>query len=182
MTPVPQASLVCWNCWFYECPTGKLQSLLCFLHTSLQGTVFCEKAQGSSLRLCYSAHMSPITPTPNWMWSFAQECSRPDWFCWYRPLVLVLLNHPLNLLDVCPLTPETLTLREELKYLHLTTCPTLTHLGSAPQQLEEPFIISIGWSLPLCTFIFLIMKAYNKYAQACFVLQRKFRFILKTLF
>lgn len=149
-------------------PLGSSRAFVCFLHTSLQGTGFCEKAQGSSLRRCYSAHMSPITLTPNWIWTFAQERSHPDWFCGYRPLALVLLNHPSNLFDICPpLTPETLTLREELEYLHLTTCPTLTLLGSAPQQLEESFLISIGWSLPLhLIFIFLVTVAYNKYAQA----------------
>lgn len=73
---------------------GSSRAFVCFLHTSLQGTGFCEKAQGSSLRRCYSAHMSPITPTPNWIWSFALESSHPDWFCGYRPLALVLLNYP----------------------------------------------------------------------------------------
>lgn len=62
---------------------------------------------------------------------------------------LVLLNHPSNLFDIClPLRPGTLILREELEFLHLITCPTLTLLSSAPQQLEESFLTSIGLSLP----------------------------------
>lgn len=141
-----------WSAWtasLVSASLGSSRAFVCFLHTLLQGIGFCEKAQGSSLRHCYSAHMSPITPTPNWIWSFALECSHPAWFCGYKNSSSSAPESSLNLFDICPpLTPETLSLREELEYLHLITCPTLIFLGSAPQQLEESFLFLLDGVIP----------------------------------
>lgn len=50
---------------------------------------------------------------------------------------------------IAVLTPGTLTLTEEIEYLHMTIHLALSLLGSAPQKLEEYFFISVGWNLPL---------------------------------